>query len=62
MAVDEIGIVLDLCKKIEQRFEEMTRQQQDLTEKLDNKIQETKCLNGQSLARNQSFPLSMTWR
>jgi ABC-type Fe3+-hydroxamate transport system substrate-binding protein len=62
MAVDEIGIVLDLCKKIEQKFEEMTRQQQDLTEKLDNKIKETKCLHGQSLARNQSFPLSMTWR
>ena len=62
MAVDEIGIVLDLCKKIEQKFEEMTRQQQDLTEKLDNKIKETICLNGQSLARNQSLPLSMTWR
>ena len=60
MAADEFVILLDLYQTIEQKFNKVTRQQQDLTEKLDLKIKETEMLSIE--LKDQSLPLSITWR
>ena len=60
MAADEFIILLDLYQAIEQKFSKVTRQQQDLTEKLDLKIKETEMLSIE--LKDQSLPLSITWR
>jgi|688.fasta_scaffold298156_2 hypothetical protein len=60
MAADEFVILLDLYQAIEQKFSKVTRQQQDLTEKLDLKIKETEMLSIE--LKDQSLPLSITWR
>jgi hypothetical protein len=62
MAADEFGILLDLYHTIEQKFSKVTRQQQDLTEKLDLKIKETEMLQNAKSTKDQSLPLSITWR
>lgn len=60
MAADEFVILLDLYQTIEQKFSKVTRQQRDLTEKLDLKIKETEMLSIE--LKDQSLPLSITWR
>lgn len=60
MVADEFVILLDLYQTIEQKFSKVTRQQQDLTEKLDLKIKETEMLSIE--LKDQSLPLSITWR
>lgn len=58
MVADEFVILLDLYQAIEQKFSKVTRQQQDLTEKLDLKIKETEMLSIKM--KDQSLPLSIT--